>query len=626
MKEVAGYLAAIVESSDDAIIGKTLEGIITSWNPSATRIFGYQPEEAIGKHISLIIPPEREDEEFIIIGKVKSGQRVDHFETVRRHKDGRLIDISVTVSPIRNADGDIIGASKIARDITQARIAERVSAHLGAIISSSDDAIVSKNLDGIVTSWNPAAERIFGWTEAEMVGNSITTIIPKDRLDEEYVILKKIQNGERIEHFETIRRRKDGGLIEISATISPIRDRTGTVIGASKIARNIAEQKRIENELRESNRRKDDFLANISHELRTPMNAVIGLTQLLGMSDTLNERERKYVDTLQQSADGLLALINSLLDFAKMESDEIELDDSDFSLRQIVSRVTAQMEVAARKKGLRLDVQYAPGFGDNFTGDALRMQQVLTNLLANAVKFTEKGGVTLKLRQKPPGLVELSVVDTGIGIPADKLDSIFEKFSQVDVSMSRQQGGSGLGLSICRAIVHAMGGTISVLSRPGLGSTFTVEVPLEQAGLSLAATEPRERPRKNVLIVEDYEPNVLVATAFLDRLGYDYDIARNGLEALREFERCLYDVVLMDVQMPGMDGFESTRLIRDFEAREGLTPVPIVAMTAHVREKDKQLCLDAGMDDFIPKPFQPQVVTDTLARYITKQPRLLGTN
>jgi PAS domain S-box-containing protein len=243
-------LAAIVESSDDAIVGKTLEGVITAWNPSAERIFGYGADEAIGRHITLIIPKDRHDEETVILGKVRSGERLEHFETVRQHKNGSLIDVSLTISPIRDETGKIVGASKVARDISETKRAERASAYLAAIVDSSDDAIVSKDLNGIITTWNRAAEQMFGYTSAEAVGQSILLIIPPHLRDEETTIIGRVKAGQKVDHFETVRRTKSGELINISLTVSPIFDRLGRIVGASKIARNITLQARMEAQLR----------------------------------------------------------------------------------------------------------------------------------------------------------------------------------------------------------------------------------------------------------------------------------------------------------------------------------------------------------------------------------------
>ena len=258
-------LAAIVESSDDAIVGKTLDGVITSWNRSAERIFGYTADEAIGRHISLIIPAEREDEEALIIGKVRGGERLEHFETVRRHKDGHDVDISLTVSPIKDEDGTVIGASKVARDIGLTKHAERTSAYLAAIVDSSDDAIVAKDLNSIITAWNAAAERMFGYPAAEAVGKPITLIIPPDLFEEEHGIISRVKAGEKVDHFETVRMTRSGELINVSLTISPIRDSLGRIVGASKVARDVTQQMRTEELLRLSTSAAEIGLWNVDH-------------------------------------------------------------------------------------------------------------------------------------------------------------------------------------------------------------------------------------------------------------------------------------------------------------------------------------------------------------------------
>ncbi len=501
-------------------------------------------------------------------------------------------------------------------------VAARLQANLAAIVESSDDAIVGKTLDGTITSWNAAAERIFGYSAEQAIGQNISLIIPLDRRDEELVIIGKIRAGQRVDHFETKRRRQNGELIDVSLTVSPIRDRSGRIIGASKIARDVTEQRRTEALLAETLRRKDEFLTNMSHELRTPMNAVIGIAHLLTLSQNLSPKDQRLVGMLRQSADSLMALINNLLDFSRLETGSLHIEETEFDLAALAEKAVVMVEVPAREKGLKLDMSWDPALMDRYAGDPLRLQQVLSNLMANAVKFTEKGGVELNVRLKSKTrevtTVTIDVADTGVGIPPDKVDVIFDKFMQADASTTRRFGGSGLGLSICKALVEAMGGRISVMSRPEIGSTFTVELPLKNAAVQAPVTERKAagNEHKNVLVVDDYEPNIVVVTSMLEHLGYDYDVAQNGLEAVRRTERGGYDVILMDVQMPGMDGFESARRIRAVEREKKLGATPIVAMTAHVLEKDKALCFAAGMDSFIPKPFEPGMLRDVLAGYI----------
>jgi PAS domain S-box-containing protein len=625
--EAQAYLVAIINSSDDAIVSKDLNGNITSWNPSAERIFGYSAQEAIGKHISIIIPPEYLSDKDYILGKIRKGERVEHFEAIRRRKDGKLINVSVTVSPIRNSEGNIIGASKVARDVTMIREAERATAYLGAIIQSSDDAIISKDLNGFITSWNESAERIFGYKSEEIVGRHISVIIPAERLHEEDKILATLKAGKRIDHFETMRRHKDGHLIPISITVSPIKNSSGEVVGASKVARDISERVKAENAIKEMSAKKDEFLANMSHELRTPMNAVIGLANLLARMD-LPDKAKEFVNTLKLSADNLMELINDLLDFAKIDSGSLEVEAVEFNLAEQVEKAISVTNVKAREKGLTLYVNYPGSLNRYYIGDPLRIHQILMNLLSNAVKFTDKGSIEVDISgvvDETSGftLVTLKVTDTGIGIPESKLASIFDKFTQADSSVTRRYGGSGLGLAIVKALVQKMGGTMQVDSELGVGTTFSVTIPLKATKRvssieSFSASKAPEMPvtKKNVLLVEDYTPNVMVAGALLDSMGYDYDVASNGFEALRKFVHGRYDVILMDVQMHELDGLEATRRIRKLEAEKSLPRTPIVAMTAHVREQDKKKCLKAGMDDYIPKPFEPHELSQKIMHHI----------
>jgi PAS domain S-box-containing protein len=497
--------------------------------------------------------------------------------------------------------------------------------YLAAIVEGSDDAIISKDMNGIITSWNPAAERIYGYTAEEIIGKSIMTLIPQDRKDEERHIMENIRKGERLDHYHTIRQRKDGELIDVSVTISPIRDREGNIIGASKIARDITEQKFAESKLRELSKRKDAFLANISHELRTPMNAVVGLANLLSLSEPLTQKQLKFVETLKVSAANMMDLINDLLDFSKIEEGKMELEELRFDLTKTVEKATVLSELKAREKHLTLTVHYAPGLHREYLGDSIRIQQVISNLISNAVKFTEHGHVEILLDGKaitPEGtLLTITVSDTGIGIAPENLAIIFEKFIQADSSITRKFGGTGLGLSIVQALAQQMGGTVRVKSTLGQGSIFTVRIPLKNApgsdpigiyhDLSL-----HQETKKNVLLVEDYAPNALVVTALLDEFGYSYDVAPNGFEAVKSFAQTQYDIVLMDIQMEGLDGLEATRRIREFEKEAGLAPTSIIAMTAHVLEKDKHLCREAGMNGFIPKPFQPRDLLDKVAQSV----------
>ncbi len=416
--------------------------------------------------------------------------------------------------------------------------------------------------------------------------------------------------------------------------LSPVRGEEGRVVGIVQILAEASDASLYEQlldakEMAEAaNMAKSEFLANISHEIRTPLNAVIGIAGILDQSTKLDPKQRQLVTTLQTSAHQLLELISDVLDFSKLEDNAVQLEENEFDLFELMTRVAGILEIEAKQKGLGLTVRYASGLPRRFTGDPLRIQQILNNLLSNAVKFTEEGGVTLTASgQTMPGRtrVKIEVTDTGIGIDPTKRESIFEKFAQGNVSMTRKYGGSGLGLSICKSLAELMKGDISVTSEPGKGSTFSVILPLGNVqGKETPSTRPalkqdgpieKERHHR-ILLVEDHPANVLVAATLLEELGYDYDVAVNGFEALEKFSARSYAMVFMDVQMPEIDGLETTRRIREIENERKLTQVPIVAITGHASNTDRENCLKAGMQDYLSKPFRMEDLRRMLQQYV----------
>ena len=324
------------------------------------------------------------------------------------------------------------------------------------------------------------------------------------------------------------------------------------------------------------------------------------------------------------------SLINDLLDFSKIDQGIIEIENVEFNLAEVIGNVVKLIGVRAREKGFNVRLDYDPAAGDFYVGDPFRVQQILNNLVGNAVKFTDHGEVTVSVRSGDNPVwhgVIIEVTDTGIGIAPEKLDLIFEKFTQADSSMTRKYGGSGLGLSICKALAERMDGEVTAISTPGLGSTFTVRLPLARGShnaADLAHGHGRARQAGGVLIVDDYEPNVLVVSSLLEQMGVAYEVAHTGMEALRKAVATAFDVILMDVQMPGMDGYECTRRIRELEEEKGFDRVPIVAMTAHVRAVDRAACLEAGMSDFIAKPFVPADLARFLGRLLPAGTRSPG--
>ncbi|SDE86211.1 PAS domain S-box-containing protein [Mucilaginibacter pineti] len=478
-EEKHAMLAAIIASTDDTIISKTLEGIITSWNPAAERMFGYTEREAIGQHITLIIPPERLDEEAFIIGQVAKGEKVVHFETVRQAKNGTMVPISLTVSPIHNSEGKIIGASKIARDISDQKIAAERDGVLAAIVDSSDDTILSKTLDGIITSWNKAAVKMFGHTEAEAVGKHISLIIPADRLNEETFIIGEVRKGNKIDHFQTLRLAKNGSLIPISLSVSPVTDDKGKIIGASKIARDISKEQTSQQEigklyehLKELNAKKDEFIALASHELKTPLTSINGYLQLLELHLS-QEKPKDFLQRAQQQLKKLTSLVDELLDVSKIEAGKLHFAAEDFNICNVAKDAVGLISHTNTAHSITLHSTISECI---IKGDAHRIEQVIINLLTNAIRYApDSYQIEVYITADEHG-VKLGVKDYGIGIASEKLEHIFSRYYRVDDDNAKVSG-LGIGLYLCHEIVTRHNGKIWAESEPGKGSTFWFRLP-----------------------------------------------------------------------------------------------------------------------------------------------------
>jgi len=900
------YLAAIVESSDDAILSKDTEGVIQSANPATERIFGYKPAELIGKSVRILIPAERQAEEDEILARIRRGERVDHFETVRVRKDNRRIDISLTVSPVRDASGRIIGASKIARDITEQKSARAAQARLAAIVASSADAIVTKDLNGIIQSCNGACEQIFGYRESELVGRSVLTLIPPERHSEEEMILGKVRRGERIDHFETVRVAKDGRRLDISLSISPIKDDRGNIVGVAKIARDVTQQKRLARELaaqqewfrvtlasigdaviasdvdgrvaflnacaetltgwpageavghkldevfrivnertrepvqnpasivmrsgavvglanhtalihrdgserpisdsaapirdgsgaivgavlvfrdvteqrraeealaeqrewlettlesigdavvatdmqgritfmnpvaehltawrlddargracadvfrivnertrqrvdspvhrvltegvvvglanhtvligkdgterpiddsgapirnrsgrivgvvlvfrdiadckraevdkqnaaaererllqseraarseaERASRVKDEFVAMLSHELRTPLNAILGWTHLMSQSRDDKDIISRGVDVIARNTRVQAQLISDLLDMSRIVSGKLRLTIEKVDMKPLVEGAIETVQQSADAK--RIPIHRHLEVTSPIAGDPARIQQIIWNLLWNAVKFTpENGTIVVGLRQREFN-VELTVTDTGVGIRRELLPHIFERFEQGNASITRRFGGLGLGLAIVKHLVDLHGGRIHAESEgEGKGARFTVLLPagavaampdaeaeLASKELVSAGSDCEALQGMRILVVEDEKDTLDFLRRFLVSRGAEVVEATSAAEALELLPAARVNVLVSDIGLPDVDGYELLREIRRMDANAS-GGVPAIALTAYARAEDRLLAFRAGYQAHVAKPVDPGQLAATL--------------
>ena len=472
------HLAAIIESSEDAIASKDLNGIITSWNKSAERLFGYTAEEIIGQPVTLIIPPELHGDEPIILRKIRSGERIEHFQTVRVHKSGRLVNVSLTISPIKDSKGNIVGAAKIVRDITRQKKLEEAALRLAAIVESSDDAIASKDLNGIITSWNRSAEKLFGYTAQEIIGKSVLVIIPPELHHDEDMILSKIRRGEKIDHFETIRVHKNGERIEVSLTVSPIKDEDGNVIGAAKIVRNITESKKIDRALQTTEKlaAAGRMAATVAHEINNPLEAVTNLVYLAKRDLSNTDRVAGYLEMASRELDRVAHITRQMLGFYRDTSSPVR-----FNVAETIDDLLLLYEKRFESRRIKVLKQYDKEI--EIIALAGEVRQAFSNLITNAIDAMPNGGTLVVKVAKACDWsrphrhhgVRVTVLDTGSGIETKHRKSIFQPFFSTKTDV-----GTGLGLWITRGIVEKHHGAIRMKSRTGEdkhGTVFSIFLP-----------------------------------------------------------------------------------------------------------------------------------------------------
>jgi PAS domain S-box-containing protein len=510
--------------------------------------------------------------------------------------------------------------------------AEELRQVLAAIVESSDDAIIAKTLDGVITSWNRGAERIFGYAADEIIGRHISVLKPPEHSEDVIQILERIRHGERVNHFETKRCTKDGRIIDVSLSVSPIRGADGKIVGASKVARDITERKQAEQERERllaaaeaANRMKDEFLATLSHELRTPLNAIVGWARILRSGKVDAKDLEEGLAAIERNAQVQAQLVEDLLDISRISSGNLRLDVQRVKITEVIEAALAAVMPAANAKGIRIH-KVLDSLAGPVTGDFARLQQVVWNLLSNAVKYTPKGGRVQVLLERVNSHVEISVIDTGMGIRPEFLPHVFDRFRQADATTTRRHSGLGLGLAIAKQLVEMHGGSIRAKSPgEGQGATFTVTLPIIVVHPERPEAE-KVRPKEavtteeicledalaglKVLVVDD-EPD---ARRLLHRVlvgGHaEVALAASTAEALELVERSRPDVIVSDIGMPEQDGYD---LIRQVRANYSAKQLPAAALTAFARTEDRKRALLAGFQTHIAKPVDPAELTAAVA-------------
>lgn len=589
------------------------------------RLTGWKPEDFTSgkKTFSQILHPEdREWTANIVSEKLHSGMPyMLEYRIIDR--DGKEHWVSESASGVRGQNGEIEWIDGVIIDISDNK---RRNAEFEGVVNaiSRSLGVVEFDLQGHILNANQNFLSITGYTLEELVGRHHSILCAPN----------EVSSASYQQLWETLRKGlntsgdfrrfgKQGQEIWIHGSYNPIFDPENRPYKIIKFASDLSERHAMEQDLREAKARaehaaaaKNTFLANMSHEIRTPMNAILGFTDVL-LSEPVNDTQRRHLTTVRNSARSLLTLLNDILDTAKLEHGAVELEIRDFSLREVCMQVMATLRINAQAKALPLVLDYPETVPEFFQGDALRLQQILLNLIGNAIKFTDQGEVTLHVKQQD-ACIHLIVQDTGIGIAPDRLNHIFDPFAQADASMSRRFGGTGLGTTISRQLIELMGGRIWVESELDVGSQFHVELPLPIGKAISAIDEQRiiELPPLRILAVDDVPQNLELIEVILGKLGHTITTARNGAEAVEIFSNTSFDIVLMDVQMPVLNGLEATQQIRLFEALHQRQATPVIALSASVLEADIKAAKAAGMDGFAHKPIDMQRLSQEIARLL----------
>ncbi len=623
LKRSERELTEFFENATEAIHWVGPDGTILRANKAELRMLGYSADEFVGRNIAEF----HVDQDLIqgVLARLCKGETLEEYRAQVRSKDGTIRDVLINSSAYFE-NGEFVHTRCFTRDITEQLQAEKALRHLAAIVETTDDAVISKDLNGIITSWNPAAERLYGYKAEEVIGKPVSILIPEEWPDEEPKILARIRRGERIDHYETIRVAKDGRRLPVSLTVSPIHDATGKILGASKIARDITDQKRTQEEIARllaaeraarqdaevASRTKDEFLATLSHELRTPLTAMLGWLTILRGHKLDKTTTEHAIETIERNAKAQAQLIEDLVDISRIVGGKLNLEVVPTELMPIVDASIEVVRPAADAKEITIDVNYDASVGP-VAGDASRLQQIIWNLLSNAVKFTPKGGkVSIDFRRQN-GFAELVISDTGIGISADFLPHVFERFRQAESTATRSHRGMGLGLAIVRHLIELHGGTVTAASDgENRGSTFTIHLPLAAIEKRRAASAASQKTNGDhghelkglrILLVED-EPDARELIAMvLQSSGAEVEAVDTAKGAFESLSLAAPDVLVSDIGLPLESGYDLIRKVRAMAS--DTKKVPAIALTAFAAENDRKQSLSAGFQAHLAKPVEP---------------------
>ncbi|MEO5371746.1 MAG: PAS domain S-box protein [Magnetococcus sp. DMHC-1] len=644
---------AIIEKAANAIVTIDTSGQIHSFNAAAERLFGHPAHRIIGQNVKQLMPNQYHEAHDLGLAKcLQHGS--SHIigvatELEGKRADGSIVPVELMVSEMMV--GSVRMFVGIMTDITLRKQSEnklrRSEATIRAIVETAVNGIVTINVQGEVRSFNPAAEALFGYTAQEVIGQNVNILMPSPYREEHDQYLRNYLSGGERKIIgvgrEVKGRRRDGSTFPLNLAVSEMGvggERMFVGILTDLTARKAVEQALVDarEAADQANRMKGDFLANMSHEIRTPMNAIMGMTHL-ALQTHLTDKQREYLKKIQYSSRNLLGIINDILDFSKIDAGKLTMENIVFRLDEVLDHLAGMLGVKAEEKKLALHISCPDSVPNRLVGDPLRLGQILINLGNNAVKFTEQGQILIAVEQPDTAdqkvQLRFTVQDTGIGMTREQQTRLFQPFIQADTSTTRRYGGTGLGLSICKRLVSLMGGDIQVASQPGIGSTFhftawfgcapptadTADKPaprqFPKSGRCPARTRDGEAIHgilgAHVLLVEDNPLNQQVATELLEANGLFVTLARNGTESLQHIEKQQFDLVLLDIQMPDMDGYTVARRMRQHPQCKTL---PILAMTAHAMAGDREKCLAAGMDDHIAKPIDPDLLFAALTTWI----------